>query len=154
MKKIFILIAATAIFTSCASIICGSTQSVTFNSTPSNATISDNGVQIGQTPLSAKLTRKENHAITIELEGYQQYEIMIKKSFNGWYLGNIIFGGLIGLVVDPLTGAIYQLTPTQVNATFGTTAALSAKNKGNDIYIAVSLTPDPSWKCVGMLTAL
>jgi hypothetical protein len=29
---------------------------------------------------------------------------------DGWYIGNILFGGLIGiLIVDPLTGAMWKL---------------------------------------------
>ena len=38
------------------------------------------------------------------------------QKFNAWYLGNILFGGIIGLVIDPITGAIYNLTPKQINA--------------------------------------
>ena len=31
-------------------------------------------------------------------------------------LGNIVFGGFIGLAVDAISGGIYQLTPDQVLA--------------------------------------
>lgn len=32
---------------------------------------------------------------------------------NGWYFGNIIFGGFIGLlIVDPATGAMYRMPET------------------------------------------
>lgn len=32
---------------------------------------------------------------------------------DGWYVGNIIFGGLIGLLlVDPITGAMWKLPDT------------------------------------------
>jgi len=38
---------------------------------------------------------------------------------SGWYWGNILIGGLIGmLVVDPLTGAMYKL-PDGANANLG-----------------------------------
>jgi len=55
----------------------------------------------------------------------------VKCSLNGWYFGNIIFGGLIGLlIVDPATGAMYRLdvnyideplTPTNTTADKGQT---------------------------------
>jgi len=34
-----------------------------------------------------------------------------------WYLaGNIVFGGIAGwLIVDPLTGAMWRLSPKEVN---------------------------------------
>lgn len=35
---------------------------------------------------------------------------------DGWYFGNILFGGLIGfLIVDPATGAMYTLKPDTLN---------------------------------------
>ena len=37
---------------------------------------------------------------------------------NGWYFGNILFGGLIGMIaVDPATGAMYTLQPKAVDTT-------------------------------------
>lgn len=152
MKKQFLLllIAATAILAGCATIISGTTQSVNFSSSPSSATIYDNGMQIGKTPLSAELSRKKEHAIVIELTGYQPYEMMIRKEFNAWYLGNILIGGLIGLIIDPITGAMYKLTPAQINAELSGQTT-SFKQAGNDIYIAISLKPNPQWELIGTL---
>jgi hypothetical protein len=77
----------------------------------------------------------------------------LTKKFNAWYLGNIIFGGLIGIVIDPITGAIYELSPDQVNAQLqqGTVAN---KSNNKDIFIAVSLEKDPNWKKIGQLERL
>lgn len=37
-------------------------------------------------------------------------EAQLEASLDPWYIGNIIFGGLIGiLIVDPLTGAMWKL---------------------------------------------
>jgi len=111
-------------------------------------------MQIGTTPLSADLSRKKNHAIAIKLDGYEPYEILIKREFNAWYIGNIIFGGIIGLVIDPITGAIYKLTPKQINAEFDKANTLSLKEAGNDIYIAISLKPDSDWERIGTLESI
>jgi hypothetical protein len=36
---------------------------------------------------------------------------------NGWYIDNNLFGGLIGmLIVDPITGAMYKLSPDKLDA--------------------------------------
>lgn len=36
----------------------------------------------------------------------------LSSRLNGWYAGNLIFGGLIGLlIVDPATGAMWKLPP-------------------------------------------
>ena len=34
----------------------------------------------------------------------------MKATLDGWYIGNIIFGGLLGiLIIDPATGAMWRL---------------------------------------------
>lgn len=151
MKKITILLVIVLISTSCASIICGTKQNITFSSTPTDAIIYDNGFQIGRTPLSAGLERKKEHSISIKLDGYKPYEIIIRKTFNEWYLGNIIFGGIIGLVIDPITGALYKLTPDQITAELSNNSQTSIKEEGKNIYIAVSLTKNPDWEQIGSL---
>jgi hypothetical protein len=46
----------------------------------------------------------------VELQRVRKQNVDLKASMNPWYIGNIIFGGLIGLViVDPLTGAMWTL---------------------------------------------
>jgi hypothetical protein len=41
--------------------------------------------------------------------------LKIKSKIDGWYFGNLIFGGLIGLViVDPLTGSMWTLSPREL----------------------------------------
>lgn len=135
--------------TSCATIVSGSKQNVKFSSNPSTATIFIDEVEVGKTPFEIKLARKSEHSVMIKLEGYQTYETKLTKKFNAWYIGNILFGGLIGLVIDPITGAMYNLSPDQVNAQMSKGTAF--KSNGKDIYVAVALNIDPSWKKVGQL---
>lgn len=135
--------------TSCATIVSGSKQNVRFSSNPSTATIFIDEVEVGKTPFEIKLARKSEHSVMIKLAGYQTYETKLTKKFNAWYIGNILFGGLIGIIIDPITGAMYNLSPDQVNAQMNKGTAF--KSNGKDIYVAVALNIDPSWKKVGQL---
>lgn len=139
----------TLLLSSCATIISGSKQNVKFSSDPSTATIFIDEVEVGKTPFEIKLERKSEHRVMIKLEGYQNYETKLTKKFNGWYLGNIIFGGLIGLIIDPITGAMYDLTPNEINAQMNKGTAF--RSNGKDVYIAIALNINPSWKKVGQL---
>ena len=139
----------TLLLSSCATIISGSKQNVKFSSDPSTATIFIDEVEVGKTPFEIKLERKSEHRVMIKLEGYQNYETKLTKKFNGWYLGNIIFGGLIGLIIDPITGAMYNLTPNEINAQMNKGTAF--RSNGKDVYIAIALNINPSWKKVGQL---
>jgi hypothetical protein len=142
-------LALTLLMSSCATIISGSKQNVKFSSNPSAATIFIDEVEVGKTPFEIKLARISEHSVMIKLEGYQTYETKLTKKFNGWFVGNLLIGGIIGLIIDPITGAMYNLSPDQVNAQMSQGTAF--KNNGKDVYIAVALNIDPSWKKVGQL---
>ena len=66
--------------------------------------------------------------------------------------GSSSFGGIIGLVVDPITGAIYRLTPNEINAQLQQGTVFKSSKK--EVYIAVSLKVDKNWQKVGQLEKL
>jgi hypothetical protein len=142
-------LALTLLMSSCATIISGSKQNVKFDSNPGAASIFIDEVEVGKTPFEIKLARKSEHSVMIKLEGYQTYQTKLTKKFNAWYVGNILFGGLIGIIVDPITGAMYNLSPEEVNAQMNKGTAF--KSNGKDIYVGVALKIDPNWKKVGQL---
>ena len=139
------------VLTGCGTIMSGSDQKVSFSSTPSNALVIVDGGDIGNTPLTKELARKKEHTVVIRLDGYKPYEITLKKQTNGWVWGNIIFGGVIGVIVDSSTGALYELTPEQVNADLKLKGLSSSQNDSKNLYIAVTLIPHKSWKKIGTL---
>jgi len=111
----------------CASIVDGRRKKVSIKSQPSDAkvTVYDKaGVEVvaSQTPALFRLKRSggyfttTKYRIVIEKLGYKTVEVEVKSAINGWYFGNIIFGGLIGLlIVDPATGAMWTLSPKEID---------------------------------------
>lgn len=151
MKKSIIscFLALTLLMSSCATIFSGSKQKVKFSSNPSSATIFIDEVEVGKTPFEIKLARKKKHSVMIKLEGYETYQTNLTKKLNGWFLGNILIGGIIGFIIDPITGAMYSLTPKQINAQMNKGTVFNSSGKG--VYIAVVLNVDPNWKKIGQL---
>lgn len=149
--KYFIAGLALALFTSgCGTILHGSRQDIAISSNPSSATVVVNNQDVGQTPVTVNLSRKESHDVRIELEGYLPFETTIIRKVDGWIAGNIIFGGLIGLAVDAITGGMYKLTPEQVQAELRSGTA-SARYVKDGVYIAVVLKPKTNWEKVGQM---
>lgn len=64
--------------------------------------------------------------------------------------GNIIFGGIIGLAVDAMTGGLYNLTPDQLNSTLARQSASVAPAK-DGIYVVLVVAPETGWNRVGQL---
>lgn len=137
------------ILTSCATIFSGTQQNVKFSSNPSVANVFIDNIEVGKTPFEIKLNRNKEHNIMLKLEGYQTYQTSITKKINGWFWGNILIGGLIGVIVDTSTGAMYKLTPKEINAEMNNEIVF--KSYGKDIFIAISLDIDPNWEKIGQL---
>ena len=160
IRSLFFLSAVVAI-SSCAAIIHGSTQSVEFASRPTGAKLFLDGKEVGSTPQTINLRRKgrnkgeesekTSYAVKVEMEGFQPYEIKLERKLDGWIFGNILFGGLIGIVIDAATGSMYKLSPKRVDAEFAKTTTLT-KSEGSNIYVAVTLQPDPTWEKIGEMT--
>lgn len=146
------LIAVTLIATSfwgCATIMTGTSQKIGVTSMPTNARVSVDGQDVGVTPLFANLKRSRTHIISIEMPGYLKTDIAVNKKINGWVWGNIVFGGLIGLIVDATTGSLYSLTPDQIQEEL--TKGNVKLPKDNCIMIATVLNPDSNWHKIGEL---
>ena len=149
-------------FSNCASIIHGSSQHVDFSSQPAGAKITIDGNYYGQTPKTVPLKRKERlkgetgnkkqYEVKLELAGYYPYEFKIKREMDGWFLGNLIFGGIIGIIIDASNGAMYKLNPDQIIAQLGkSTSETGMKGENDNIYVFVTLKADPSWEKIGSL---
>lgn len=142
------------LLTSCASIMHGTRQTVGISSNPSNAEVWVDNQYIGCSPTIVELTRKDNHFVTIKLTGYQPYEVTLTRGVSGWVFGNVIFGGVIGLAVDAISGGLYELTPDQVRGELreGNKNLVASSDNPGELYIAAVMMPDPSWKKIGSLT--
>lgn len=134
----------------CASIMHGTTQEVGISSSPTNARVTVNNMPLGQTPLVAKLDRGNNHIVKIELEGFQPFEATLTKKVSGWVWGNVVFGGLIGLAVDAMSGGLYNLTPEQLSAQLARQGA-TTELQADGIYVVLVPRVDPSWVRIGMM---
>jgi hypothetical protein len=149
-KIIALSVTSCLLFSSCATIVSGSRQEFNITSNPSQANVYVNGNSIGKTPIVTKLERKDkNQVVKITLDGYKDTEIKLTRKTNGWVWGNILFGGLIGLIVDASDGAMYKLTPDQINAELAKGVVINEKSKG--VYIGITLEANADWEKIGNL---
>lgn len=101
----FTILTAAAV-SGCASIVDGSTQQITIVSTPPGAQIIEKGAVHQVTPATLTVKHKDTPAYTLRKQGYSDAPLVPKKVVNGWVFGNILFGGIIGLIVDGVSGNI------------------------------------------------
>jgi hypothetical protein len=110
-----VAIAATAAFavTGCASIITGTTQSIAITTPPTTRAectlTSPRGTWTVTTPNTIALEKSKNDIqVLCTKPGFEDAAAVIPADFQGWTIGNVLIGGLIGLGVDAATGAIHE----------------------------------------------
>ena len=155
MLKMTAAIAAVSLVTGCATIVGDKEQSITINSSPSNANVlitDERSMEVhsGNTPTTVQLRKSDGsyfggktYTVELSMDGYESRTMMISSTPNGWYIGgNILLGGLIGwLIVDPLTGAMYNLTPDAINASLGESVATAEDGDSEITLVLVEDVP-------------
>ena len=92
----------------------------------------DKDVFKGQTPATAILKSgagyfsKAEYQVKLSSPGFEEQIIPINFKLNGWYFGNILIGGILGLlIIDPATGAMWKLDTPPLNVTLNKSTAIS-----------------------------
>lgn len=149
MKRLGLVLAAFAL-TACASIMHGTSQDIGISSSPTGAKVTVDNVAAANTPYIAKLSRKDNHIVKITMDGYEPAELPLTRSVSGWVWGNIVFGGVIGLAVDAISGGLYKLNPEQLQTTLAAQKTSLAPTK-DGIYVVLVRQAPREWTKVGQL---
>ena len=112
--------------TGCATIVGKDLFSVPFQSNPDGANVivkDEKGMVLytGVTPTMFTLKAGESYfhaksyTVTFSKAGYTDQTITVKAEMSGWYWGNLLFGGFVGLlIVDPISGKMWKLPDTPV----------------------------------------
>lgn len=124
-----------SLLSGCASIVSGTEQTLTFNSVPDGATVIVSGKAVGKTPVSVPIKKGKNQALLFKKDGYKDFTTQLSTTTDGWFWGNIVFGGFLGSTTDGVSGAINEFSPDQYFVTlvqensFGVISSNSRKIK-------------------------
>ena len=100
---------------SCSSIVNGTTQKISVNSNVQGAEVKIDGQVIGRTPVvNARIKRQDSSFLTVQKEGYKDYEMKLQTKFDPWFWGNIVIGGVFGSTTDLVSGTTHLLDPDTI----------------------------------------
>jgi len=100
----------------CGSIVHQTTQQVHITSEPAGAAVTVSCGDVNNdpklvTPAVVTLHRKPDYCgVKLSKQDYAEKELKFGRQMSGWYFGNILFGGIIGLIVDAANGAMWNRT--------------------------------------------
>jgi hypothetical protein len=151
-SKVLVVITVLGIFfiAACATIMNEDMVSVPVYTTPSSAKLVINGMEY-TSPATIQAPRgKGDFKLHIEKEGYKPVDILLRQSCDAWLWGDIIFGGLIGLAVDFITGDAYDFDPEVVSQELQKEASISKlDNVGlNIVLIDIAAVPTKVAECI------
>jgi hypothetical protein len=112
-------VAVLSLLAGCGAVLHGSRQDVMVQSSPVGLKI-DASPMIGTftTPANLSLDRKNNYVLTFSSPGYNPTSVNVTNSIGvGTVVADVLLTGLVGVVVDGLTGSWYGLNPESVNVT-------------------------------------
>lgn len=120
----------------CATLVTGNSQTLTLDTQPPGASclFKRDGSTIGAvnpTPGSISVDKSyKDIDVVCSKEGYRDAAGRVGSSFQPMTFGNVLFGGLVGIVIDAASGAVMQYEPTLtivlVPASFDSVAARDA----------------------------
>nr|WP_298726651.1 PEGA domain-containing protein [uncultured Steroidobacter sp.] len=137
----------------CASIVNGGNREISIATQPPGATASvrkSGGgimdvVAVEKTPCTISLDPKksyfsgQSYTLRLELPGYKVTEVELTPKMSGWYWGNLVIGGLIGmLAVDPATGAMWNITPDKIDRKLASGELAMIRNKTGFVVVLES----------------
>lgn len=147
------ILAASLFAGGCASIVNGGDREISIATRPTGATASvrksGGGVMdvvaVEKTPCTISLDPKagyfsgQSYTLRLELPGYKPTEIELTAKMSGWYWGNLLFGGLIGmLAVDPATGAMWNIAPDKIDRKLANGQSAMIKNETGFLVVLES----------------
>jgi len=108
----------------CSTFMNSTTQEINIKTEPANAKITIDGKKYGTTPQVVNIERGSNHVVKLEADGFDAYEMQVTRKLSFWFWGNVLNGIIPGMLIDMVTGAMYNLLP-------------------EDVEVSLQLTPKP-----------
>ena len=113
------LVLATSLLTGCGAILHGNRQDILVDSSVPGATVQSSPTAAAiAAPGTLNLERKNNYVLTFTAPGYAPATVNVTNSIGvGTVIADVLLTGLVGVVVDGLTGSWYGLNPETATAT-------------------------------------
>ena len=132
--------------TGCGVIFGGTRENITATSAPDGARITMSpSAGSFTTPASMSLERKHNYTLTFTKDGYEPATFQINRSIRGGIVVlDVLFTGLLGVIIDAVTGGWYKLEPK--SAVVALTRAEGFTNGPETVEINISVGPSEDGK--------
>jgi len=128
------IVAVSVMLCGCATVTRGTRQTFRIESTPSGAQVAMSTGENCVTPCKLKLKRRPGFTATFAKQGYQTQTVKVDSELHGGGVAagaaNILFGGVVGGLVDGSNGSLDSLSPNPLQVTLIPGQGASAPAQG------------------------
>lgn len=121
MIRLCLLLACGLLVTNCATVTRGTVDQIQIVSEPSGAAARTSIGHSCTTPCTLTVDRKAEFTVSVVKDGYREANVPVATKLAGagaaGLAGNIIIGGIVGVVADAATGATLEHYPNPVSVT-------------------------------------
>jgi uncharacterized protein YceK len=115
----FVVVLVALALGGCATIVRGTTEDVAIQTEPTGAEAkTSNGFGCPETPCVLNVPRKDPFILTVAKAGYHSEQVTVGTAIQGGgtagLVGNVVGGGIVGVVVDASSGAANDHVPNPV----------------------------------------
>lgn len=162
-KTLLAAVISSALISGCASIVSDSNYPVRIDSLPKGASFvvkNRSGIEVanGVTPevvnlkAGAGFFKSEQYTVQYTSTSGEEKTVTIQSTLDGWYFGNLLIGGLLGmLIIDPATGAMWKLPEGQTVSLAGNPAPTATSMAGEEVLTIVSIDQIPVSDRIGLV---
>lgn len=105
MKNLILFTLVTVVFSSCATLLTGTSDKIYFDTDPSKAKVIVGGADKCKTPCTVKVKRSlDGQSVMLKKEGYETRMVELDQSFNVVSILNL--GNFLGWGIDALSGSL------------------------------------------------
>jgi len=125
MRTLVAALSTLALGTSaCGTLFTESHALVSFQSDPPGAEVMIDGMPVGRTPVQAIVSNRRDHIVQFHMDGAAETTCLLTAGVGaGWVVLDVLFTGLIGVVVDAVTDGWSELAQGGCYARMGPAAA-------------------------------
>jgi predicted small secreted protein len=117
--RILVLLSSALLLAGCGTMLHGPRQDILVQSSVPGASVQSSPTSVTvAAPGTLSLERKNNYVLTFTAPGYSPATVNVTNSIGvGTVIADVLLTGLVGVVVDGLTGSWYGLNPETASAT-------------------------------------
>jgi hypothetical protein len=142
MRNRFAIASVAVMLAGCGAIMHGARQDMDVQSSPAGAKVETSPAEgTYTTPTRLSLQRKNSYVLTFTAPGYEPATFNIHNGIGtGTVIADVLLTGLVGVVVDGLTGSWYGLSPESAIVTL--TRPGGSENDADAIHVSVGIAKD------------